>query len=163
MQAMQAMPRLNVLLVSRNDCDAWEIAIHATPCHTMPSFAMPAESSNSSGCLPQQRVGHEAVGLPNWVAGRCSDLLSSWLNKAEARECCACLRRLGGGPWSQNESSNLSDSAEIPNFVNRVDSANLTSSFQGEEMAKDVAIYQQEILCLHKLLPESPASPSERL
>ena len=29
-------------------------------------------------------------------------------------------------------------------------------------MAKDVAIYQQEILCLHKLLPETPASPAER-
>ena len=155
---MQAMPRLNVFLVSRNDCDDLR---NCNPRHTMPSFAMPAESSNSSGCLPQQRVGHEAVGLPNWVAGRCSDLLSSWLSKAEARECCACLRR-GGGPWSQNESSNLSDS-EIPNFVNRLDSANLTSSFQGEEMAKDVAIYQQEILCLHKLLPESPASPPERL
>ncbi|CAL1151637.1 unnamed protein product, partial [Cladocopium goreaui] len=70
------------------------------------------------------------------ILRRCSDLLSSWLSKAEARECCACLRR-GGGPWSQNESS--------------------------EEMAKDVAIYQQEILCLHKLLPESPASPPERV
>eukprot|EP00435_Cladocopium_sp_Y103_P015893 s2050_g3.t3 len=31
-----------------------------------------------------------------------------------------------------------------------------------EQMAKDVAIYQQEILCLHKLLPESSA-PSERV
>ncbi|CAL1151638.1 unnamed protein product, partial [Cladocopium goreaui] len=54
------------------------------------------------------------------ILRRCSDLLSSWLSKAEARECC-------------------------------------------EEMAKDVAIYQQEILCLHKLLPESPASPPERV